>query len=182
MPKPRALSSLEARGTLVNRLTTRVDRLRQFQTKFGMRSQRCFLVWTKYSGTERGEGREVEVARVEILPTPKVVGLDAVSRSPMAAGILPIGSIRLEEVSMSLGFDLLTGKVPPIAEGAVAIPEPFDFYYELMEDGRGDAQPVRSKFRLSGTPMLREENLDWVVLLTRESLDANRDGTSASGG
>lgn len=182
MPRPRNLSAVEARRTLAHRLAPRVDRLRQFATKFGIRPYRVFLVWTLWSGIERGEGTERVVKRIELLPTPKVTDLTAVATSPFSAGTLPLGSIRVEEISaFTYTQDVLVGKAYPDGHED-AIPEDVSFEYEVVEDGRGDPQPVRAKYRVSTTPYRAAGRVQWMVLLERVSEDNNRDGTSAAGG
>jgi len=183
MPKPKALNPTEARATLAHRFGPRADRLRQFATKFGIRPHRVFLVWMKASGDERGEGREVEIMRIEILPTPKVTSLDSVALNPTTAGIVPLGSIRVEQVSSTFTADQLTGKIPEVTDGsdAKSIGEKFSFFYEVQEDGRGDDPSPRWRYRLASTPMRRAEKVDWMLVLERISEDRTRDGKSQLG-
>jgi hypothetical protein len=180
MPRPRALlGGLQARRTLGQRLTGLADRIRQLHTKFGMRSTRVFLVWTRSTGPHRGEGAEEVVRRVELLPTPKVQDLSALALNPYSAGRYPVGSVRLTEVSSGkYTRDLLSGRYAP--DGSV-LRQPWDFFYELVEDGRGDEQPARMRFRLAAEPVRREGNLDWSVLLERAAEDMARDGQSNLG-
>src|SRR5690349_24199276 len=99
MPKPRPLTPSQARSSLAHRFTDRADRLRQLNTRFGLRSRRVFLVWTRFTGEERGEGKEQEIARVELLPTPRVTDATAVTRFGASAGVLPVGSLRVDQIS-----------------------------------------------------------------------------------
>jgi len=178
MPKPRPLTPIEAKKTIAHRLSPKIDRLRQFATKFGLRPYRVFLVWTKFSASERGEGYETEVRRKEILPTPLVDTVDSVSLVPFAVGVVPVGTVRVSRVSVSqFTADELNGR----ASGEDHIEEPFSFFYEIVEDGRGDAQPARTKYRLSTQPMRRAGNLEWTFLLERMSEDRDRDGESKLG-
>src|SRR3990167_5274251 len=185
MPRPRPLSSAEAKRALANRFAGSkerpglADRLRQLNTKFGLRSKRVFLTWTLSGGAERGEGTERILARVEILPTPKVSDFSSITRNSFSAGILPVGSIRVSEVSLGFTFDELAGtKVPGRTE---PLNEPVAFCYEVVEDGRGDAQPIRQRFRLLGTPNRNEGMVSWTLLLERVSEDLDRRGRSQLG-
>jgi hypothetical protein len=167
MPKPRALTVGQARRTLVNRLGGRVvDRVRQIATNQGLRPYRVALVWTTWTGTERGEGLEKEFARVELLPTPKVISLDSIAMSPQAAGMLPMGSIRVEKISVTNTLDRLKGKSFPTPHEQ-HIPDNIGFYYEVKEDGRGDFEPEIARFRLASEPFRRAGHVDWVVNLER---------------
>ena len=180
MPHPRPLTPAEARRTLAHRFTRVADNLRQLATKFGIRPMRVFLVWTRWSGTENGEGREEVLQELEILPTPRIVSLDNLALSPLSTGVLPVGSVRVTEVSTSLTYDQLTGRMFPVAHEE-HIPEPFTFFYELREDGRGDDPPKRMKFRLFNEPTRNAENVEWTFVLQRVSEDRNRQGQSRYG-
>jgi hypothetical protein len=143
------------------------DRVRQIATNLGARPYRVFLVWTRATGEERGEGTDQEIARVEILPTPVSESLDAITRGPFAAGAYPVGSIRLREVSTSFDFGTLSGKLLPDGRRVDTIPQPWDFYYELFEDGRHEATPEPMRFRLLSPPAMDAENVQWVMALER---------------
>jgi hypothetical protein len=140
-----------------------------------------FLTWTKFTGDERGEGQEQVLARVELLPTPKVSDATGIMRMPYSAGVLPVGTVRVSLISVKFTFDQLTGRRIPGRSDNVPIPEPIDFFYELVEDGRGDDPAERQRFRVLGIPWLDEGNVGWTVLLERSSEDFARNGTSQIG-
>lgn len=178
MPRPRPLTPIQARRALAHRLSPRVDRLRQFATKFGIRPYRLFLTWSLWSGTERGEGEERVVKRVEVLPTPKVTDLTSQSLAAFSGGVLPLGSVRVSEISAAtMTLDVLTGRMYPDAHED-HVPDGVSFYYELVEDGRGDPQPLRAKYRPAAVPFRDAGRVQWVVVLERVSEDNQRDGTS----
>jgi hypothetical protein len=186
MPRPKALTPDEAKRTLANRFAGTkdrpglADRLRQLNTRFGLRSKRVFLVWSRFSGEERGEGAERVIARVEILPTPKIADLTAVSLNPFTVGTFPVGSLRISEISATFTADELTGrKVPGQAKRLVE--EPVDFFFEVVEDGRGDDPAERQRYRMLGQPDRREGAVSWTVVLERVSEDFDRRGLSRVG-
>ncbi len=166
MPKPRALTPGEAKKSIANRLGPRVDRYRQFATKYGIRPYRVFLVHTKFAGEERGVGDETEISRVELLPSPKLISLDSVALSGQSAGMLPMGSVRLELVSVTYTLDTLKGRMIP-NKNEDHIPDNVTFCYEIMEDGRGDAHPEVMRFRLAADPTRRAGQVDWAINLER---------------
>ena len=199
----------QARNTLAHKIGTRLaPKVRQLATKFGLRPIRVFLVWTKWSGIERGEGFEKEINRAELLPTPKVDSMDGVSFSLLQAGTVPVGSVRVSRVNVGYTEDQLRGRVYPpnmqttpedfstslqdndADDGTPPEPlpvlnpdhieQPFDFYYELIEDGRGDNPSHRSKFRLLNRPFRRAGKTDWSLILERIGQDNNRDGSPAT--
>lgn len=186
MPKPRPLTSIEAKRTLANRFTRVADNLRQLATKFGIRPMRVFLVWSRWTGGERGQGVEEEVQRVELIPTPRVASMDSVVFSVFHAGTIPVGSVRVTEISTRYTYDQLTGHMDPAlaADGTKRLGhldhvlQPNDFYYLLYEDGRGDPQPVQAKFRLLNFPTRNAENVEWQLMLEKIHEDRGRDGRS----
>lgn len=175
MPTPKPLNPFQAKKTLANRLIGKVDRIRQFSTKFGLRSQRVFLVWTVYSGEERGEGKETEIRRKEILPTPKIAPMNSISFMLSTGGVMPVGALKVSLISASITNDELEGLyVPERSEDR--IPDKYRFYYEIVEDGRGDRKPLHQRFRLAAKPWRNEGAVSWEIVLERVSLDPDRDG------
>lgn len=191
MPRPRALTQFEATRTLANRLGKRADDLRQFSTKFGARSKRVFLVWTRFTGEERGEGDEKVLHRVELLPTPRVSELTAVSRRPLTEGTLTDGGVRVDGISVHrYTEDMLRGLTVPGEPGQPGTPiardrgtDPkVDFFYEVVDDGRqGEGVAERQRFQLIGYPTRLETRVQFVVFLQRSSADMDRDGRSGAG-
>lgn len=178
-PRLRPLNPGEARRSLVNRMGRVADGARQIATRLGARPMRCFLVWTRWdANTERGEGREVEQRRVELLPTPKVETMDSVTFSVFHAGTVPAGSVKLSGVSVSYTFDELTGHVIE-GQHVDQIEEPWSFFYELVEDGRGDLPAVRNKFRVLSYPTRDAASAQWKVMLERIAEDRTRENKSA---
>ncbi len=190
-----------AARTLAHRLTRRADRLRQLNTRFGLRSRRVFLVWTRWTGVERGEGDEQEVERVELLPTPRVSDLTAIGRSPTPYGMWPDGTLRVDQISCGaytednlrgLRVPARTAAAPRASSGTLVAPgtelDPktdtrVDFFYELVDDGReqavsGDPQAGRKRFRLLGSPHRAEGSLYWSLNIQRASDDRDRAGES----
>lgn len=187
--KVRPLFPAESSRTLAHRLGGRVDRLRQRLTRFGLRPYRIFLVWTQWGGEERGEGDEVVLAELEILPTPNITDMTAVMFNPYSAGVLPVGSIRVDRISSRYPEELLVGKVEPAAEATGRdIREPFDFFWEVTPDDRGEypapdctgagvaptlgaSRLNRRRYRLLSNPFRRAGQVDWTAVLERASED-----------
>lgn len=111
---------------LATRLIPTADRLRQLNTRFGLRPYQVWMVWTKWGGKERGEGHERVIAQIPILPRPLVTDLTSVSLSAYSAGILPVGSLRIEEITGQLTEDVLNGLAIPTAPylDACGVPRP----------------------------------------------------------
>lgn len=175
MPTPRSLNPFEARASLANRLGTRVaDRLRQFSTKFGLRPYRVFLVWTTFDGEERGEGRERELQRIEVLPTPRISELTALQAAAYPTGVIGTGAIRADLISVKFTESQLNGTAIPARGQALGdYPDKIDFWWEMRADGRGldVAKPIR--FRLAAAPMLLPGSLGWAVMLEKQEEATN---------
>lgn len=198
MPRPAPLHGpISAANTLAHRLSPLADRLRHLHTRFGLRSYRVFLVWTRWNGEERGEGAEEVIAAVELLPTPRITDLGALSRRPFSAGVFPEGSIRVDQISASAYTeDILRGlRIPtgahvghyrpnstPVQTGTPAselTTDPkVDFWWELQEDGRGDSPALRRRFRVFGGPARKEGSLYWAVGLELADEARRRDGAA----
>jgi hypothetical protein len=197
--RPAPLDPGRVGRTITERLAGRVDRLRQLNTRFGQRSRRVFLVWTRFNGEERGEGNEQVIRRVEILPTPRVTDASQINYRPWSGGTMPEGSLRVDEIStVVFTGDCLkglrfpnqpysVGPQPPHNEPLVDPntdllqpgPDPqTDFFYEVVEDGRGDQQPERERYRLLGRPWRNEEQIYFAVVIEAASSQMGRDGES----
>ena len=94
---------------LAQRLAGRADKYRLMYQQFGLRPYNVFLVWTRWGGTERGEGNERETRRVLITPSPKVQDLTAIALQANSAGLLPVGSVRISQVTTTLNLENLLG-------------------------------------------------------------------------
>lgn len=174
----RSLTQGEAKVSLAARLGRINDRARQVNVRLGFRPYRVFLTWTEWNGDERGEGVQEVIRRCELLPTPLVQDLTSVSLSPFGAGVLPVGSVRIREVSARYSLELLMGRVFP-EEGQDQVPQPYDFFYEIVGDGRhlkAGQQEVRSRFRVMSTPFFDAENSEWSIVLERQSGEMGKDG------
>lgn len=190
--RPAPLPVGRASRTLADRLTGRVDRLRQLSTRFGLRARRVFLVHTAWNGDQRDEGTERIVSRVELLPTPRVADASSVNQRPWSGGTLPEGSIRVDQISArQCTQDVLTGVALASPQGHhygcacgclsdPRIPANVDFFYEIVEDGRGDTQPYRERFRLLGQPWRNEGGFQFGILLEASSQAMDRIGEPTS--
>jgi hypothetical protein len=112
------------------------------------------------------------VKRTEILPTPKVT--ESVSYNSKSVGKVPDGSYVVRKISPKLTEDQLNGTYYP--EQGKETPPNIEFYYEIVEDGRGDYPPIRRKCYLKGPPFRMAGKLDWSLTLMRIEEDNERDG------
>lgn len=181
MPRPRPLQPFQAKRTLANRLTRVADNLRQFATTFGVRPYRVFLVWSAFDGEVRGEGTEREIARVELLPTPKVAELTSLQENPYVAGVLATGTVRVDKISAGFTAAQLTGLEIPGKGQDFDMPKNIDFWYEMREDGRGGDTPIPQRYRISAVPFRAAGKVSWSVLLETQNEATGVDGVPPFG-
>lgn len=150
-----------------------LDDLRQIAVDLGARPYRVFLVRTRWSGEERGEGVETVISEEELLPVPKVEAMSPINRSLMDGGIDEVGGLQITEISpryteqQLLGYSSLGQQVPQN--------ETFSWEITLM---RGDDEVhTRRRFLVQGTPSYQAEELQWSVRLTRAGSDRTDDGS-----
>lgn len=191
-----------ARRTLATRLQSLADTGRAINARFGMRAYRVFLVWLWWEAGEDGAGQAQVARRVELTPIPRVTDLTSITYSPVNAGVLPVGSLRVDQISGRYSAEHLAGLAipclpstpasrlaamrdgtyndPPPTEHALAtesLPKNVEFFYEIVEDGRTarpGEDPRRERFRPLSRPFRRADKNDWVVVLERQSGDMQR--------
>lgn len=177
MPTPKPLTPMQARRTIAHRLATRIDRVRQIRTRVGLAPYQVFRVWSRYGGQSVGEGHEKILQRTEFLPTPKIDDLTAMSYSLVSTGVMPVGTLRVTRISATLTLDMLKGrKGGPV--GWEGRPNE-DYYFEVAEDGRGDDPAERNIYRIAAEPSRQAGKIGWMMLLSRDATDNNRNGTSS---
>lgn len=170
--KPRALPPGAAAQTVLARIAPAIDNARQIATNIGARPYQVFLVWGTWGGKERGEGTFVEKARLQLLPNPLVETM-SFSRNPYSAGVLPVGSIRVSQISTSYTQPLLTGgELPPGTQDFDLQNRRNEFFYEVVQDDRSPTEnPERARFRLLSGPVLMPTRVSWEMQLERASED-----------
>jgi hypothetical protein len=104
-----------------------------------------------------------------------VEDLTALASNPFSAGKYPVGSIRVREISGRYTVAQLEGRMIP-EEDEEEVPQPYEFFYEIVEDGRHEANPRRQRFRPASAPFFDAENQQWVIVLERTSGDMGTDG------
>lgn len=191
-----------ARRTLSTRLQSLADTGRGIHARFGMRAYRVFLVWLWWEAGEQGVGRAQVARRVELTPIPRVADMTSITFSPVNAGVLPVGSMRIDQISGRYSAEHLAGLAipclpttpasrlaamrggtyndPPPKEDALAtesLPPNVEFFYEIVEDGRTarkGEEPRRERYRLFSRPFRRADKNDWIVVVERQSGDMRR--------
>jgi hypothetical protein len=164
-----------AGSTLIDSLTATVDCARDLFTSLGLRSYEVTLVWTRWTGGERGVGQEYVVATQPILPTPKMSGLGGVGIELKELGSNEQGSVNLSEISLRYTEDLLMGRGGPVPEGQL-IPFDVSFYWEIALPLAG-GQKLRRRFTPSGVAERKAGSFEWTIQLVETEGARRRDGS-----
>lgn len=162
------------RQTLAGKLIPCVDKIRDLYTALGVRNYIIRLVWTTWSGGERGMGIEQLVKEELLLPTPLIGDISSLEERAQAVGADEFGTIIVSEVSGRYTEDYLCGR-----NGAEPIPDDQNFYYEIeFVDSNGRwGQGIRRRFSLNSAPSYDPDTFQWQFQLSRAGEDRGRDGS-----
>jgi len=152
-----------------------VDKVRDLNTRLGMRPYRVRVVRTTWGSGERGVGVEVVVSEMELLPTPLLVDMNTLSEEVTAVGRVEVGTVTLREVSGRYTEDHLTG----VDSEGNPVGDSDSLYYEV-DMFRPDGQPgERRRFALASVPFYDAPRAQWVVTLDAQLARRGRDGSPA---
>ena len=173
----RPLPAQQRPTSLTGRLVQVVDRVRQLNTRLGLRPYRVFLVHLSWPG-RKGIGQPQVLSEREILPTPKVVDMSTTSLFLRAAGLGEEGSIVVGEISPKYSEDDLMGLTPDLtsATDPMTSSDNVEFFWEIRESRQVFPAPQPRRYVPSGVPALNLKKSEWRVPLTKQ------DGNRARGG
>ena len=170
----------QAPAALAWRLQGVVDRVRRLPSKLGVRRHRVYLVHLQWTGAERGEGQQVEVSRREIVPPPRVRGIDSVRRVVEPTGTIEQGDLVIDQISAaSFSEDDLMGRTPDLQDPVLqrTSKRNVDFFYEVVELTPQRPPPAPRRFSPPvAVPELQRDGFGWRVTLTRQDYDRGRRG------
>lgn len=162
--------------SLVASLTPIADSIRNIGVYLGARQYTVTLVWTQWSGGERGSGDELVLATFPLLPTPLVPSLDPIAQQLQSFGEVEVGEIRVSQISPRFSEDTLVGR-DIVVQAGLALPDDVSFYWEIYHPETG-RPGIRRRFTLSGSPSKHPTQFQWTVMLTRAATDRLRDGST----
>jgi hypothetical protein len=162
-----------AGNTLVDALTPVVDCVRDLYTQLGLRAYEVSLVWTRWTGQERGVGNEYVVWVERLLPTPKLSDLSALTLELKEIGTNEQGALTVTELSGRFSEDLLMGRGGPLPLGE-EIPPDTNFFWEVSLPVSAGA--IRRRFTPASAPSRRPGSFDWEVRLMQQDSARLRDG------
>lgn len=173
MSLQQALEDFKYKDSLVGELFGCVDVIRQIATDLGARPYRVFLVWTLWSGEERGEGVEAIVREEEILPVPKVAELSGIQLQLLDIGMDEQGAVQVSQISPRYTENQLLGRKQD--GSGVAKNETFSWEVRLDKGDMSDLKR-RRRFMIKGVPSFKADSLMWSVNLIRAGSDREHDG------
>jgi len=164
---------MDLKGTLGQKLIPVVDNVRNLFTKFGLRPYKIRIVRVKWSGGRRGRGVPHIARQEDLLPTPLVDDLNALTEVLEPIGMDETGTIVVSEISGRFTDDQLRyldddGEQPGPDE---------EIFYEIeypQPDGSGG--DVMRRFTLRGAPHYDANRFQWSVRLERAQEDRTRQG------
>jgi hypothetical protein len=150
------------------------DRLRNLNTKFGMRPYVVRWVRSAWSGGIRSRGEESILCVETILPVPLLLDLKTLVRVVNPIGIDENGGVMVTEISGCYTEEHLRG----LDDDGTSIPADQNFYYEI-EFLRADGRPSdKRRFFPSGAPEYVPDDFCWTLKLERQRQDRRRDGSA----
>lgn len=160
--------------TLIDSLGGVVDCVRDLYTTLGLRTYEVSLVWTRWTGGERGVGNEFVVQVLPLLPTPKLSDLSSLELQLKEIGSNEQGTLTVTELSSRYTEDLLLGRAGPLVSGE-AIPPDVNFFWEVfLPSKRGEG--IRRRFTPASAPSKRPDSFDWEIRLMQQDEARQRDG------
>lgn len=161
------------KGSLGQQLIGVVDGARDLLTQFGLRPYRVKIIRTRFAGGRRGVGPEEVIHELELLPTPKVVDMSALTEVDTPIGINEQGVIQLQKISGRYTEETLIGVGP---DGKQVAPNE-TVYYEI-EFFRRDGRPSeKRRFIRDSVPTYNATAFEWMVTLVNVVEKRNRDGS-----
>lgn len=168
-----ALEDFNYKDSMLGELQDCVDYIRQIPVDLGARPYRVFLVWTRWSGEDRGEGVESLVREEEILPVPKVQEISSVQLQLLDIGTDEQGSLQISQISPRYTENQLLGR----HQDGSGVARNETFSWEVRLD-KGDVSDLkkRRRFMIKGVPSFKADSLQWTVNLIRAGSDREHDG------
>lgn len=158
--------------TLSRKLVPVADRLRDLNTRFGLRNYIVRIVKTCWTGGKRGLGDEELVWIENILPTPRVLDLGSLAEIVTPIGLNEVNSVQIDQISGRYTEEFLLGIDKNGNE-----PAPDENVYYEVEFPRGDGRPSRKRrFHISSVPDYRAVRCQWSIDLTKAYEDRSNTG------
>ena len=161
-------------NTLAAKLGGCVDKIRGINAMLGLRPYHVYLVHTRWSGTEVGDGVESVLTQEEVLPVPRVQSIASLRLQLQSVGLAEIGDLQLSEVSTRY----TENRLRRLQEDGTSYPRNESTYWEIHFLRADGSNAIRRRFVCVGVPVLEPGNVQWTVSLSRSYND--RDSTTGT--
>ena len=149
-------------ATLVESLSPMVDGIRALHRTFGEYQYTLHRVKVRWNGIRRGEGEPTVIEDVEVLPTPKIMGVSELEKVMHSIGRSEQGILRIAEMSLRYTEDWIRGKDCGDKENV---------FFEVRQDSG-----VRRRFVVVGGEELKGSDIGWTFKLFEQSGQRTPDG------
>ena len=162
---------------LVYSIAPSIDVIRQIATDLGVRPYRVFMIHVQWTGARRGEGQPTEIARIEILPTPKVQDMAATTQVLQAMGLTEAGGLTVSQISLRFTEDDLMGKTQDLIDPEIRRTglRNAEFFWEVVEARPTGPAPIPRRYVPADVPMRGSSG--WRITLTKQTGDRARGQT-----
>lgn len=160
-------------STLAQKLIPIADNVRNLFTRFGMRPYKVRIVRVRWSGGKRGRGAPHVARSIDLLPTPLVEDLSALTEVLEPIGVDETGVVTVSEISGRFTDDQLRYLSD---DGAPPGPDEEVFYEIEYPQPDGAGGDVVRRFTLRGAPDYKAGRFQWSVRLEKANEDRSRQG------
>jgi hypothetical protein len=152
---------------IVTKLSKIADGIRgKIHSSFGTRPYKVFLVATRWTEGDRGEGYETLLWEREVKPTPLVTGMDGLEAALTATGREEDGDVTLSEISLSLS----EAEVSWLTDEE-ALPKGESRFYEIRR-----ANGKRRRYTIASAPEYDTGTFGWKIRLSKQVADRRMNG------
>lgn len=166
--------------SVVRKLHAVADTVRDLKVKLGLRTYSVRVVRQRWTGKFRGQGAP-ETWTMDILPVPRVEGIESLFEVVGAAGKREEGVVVVDQISLRYTEAQLQGwdDAAPVLDSGLATvaPDARDEVFWEIELVAPDGQPSQKRrFSLARAPEYMAGKLYWRVTLERAQGDRERNG------
>ncbi len=157
--------------SLINKLQPVADNVRDLASKFGLRPYKVSVITTRWTGPNRGEGTEVLVSELVLLPTPAVNGTGDVDASVGSVGTQEIGIVDITEISGRYTEDQLRG----YSEDGAPPARDVNVWWEIVYPQPGGTSQ-RRRYTPASRAVYNPGALAWEITLDSAIVPRDRGG------
>lgn len=152
-------------GLLTEMLNPVVDVARDVEVRLGAKPYQVSLVWAAWAGGQRNFGLLNVVEVVRLLPTPQTTP-ERTRASIQQPGVVEEGIVSITEISPRYSELVLVGR-DVVVDPGLALPEHYDFWYEIEFAQPGQPLPEHRRYTVLGPPTRSVKTAGWSIDVKR---------------